>query len=391
MINYLKQEGQDFFHNKKNIVLYLIVGFLSLFFVIQVEPNFKIYETTNLKKIEANYLDKKHFLETVNLEGETHPDTLSAVESFRMVLPIEEKRYEALKKQDFKIYAKATAEWYEGGSILNPLYYTYGNDFAEFENFYGNRSMGPKMVQYAKQTSKLSLNQLNEETAWQVVSRLMHRILPVLFSLLAILFSVDMISKDRQHKSLVNGYPLSVFKRLIAKLIITFIGLFLMIIPLSIGFIWIGLRRGFGLLSLPSSYSIFPIDAVSNLNSTFSSETIGLFLAKSLGLMGLSCLAIVLFTFLISFWLKQDFINLVVIVLITFSSLFYQRHGLGDIYALYYSPTSYLYSGDIVSGYQGFFWSTPYLTTNQGYLVVGVTVLLLILLLKLSTVKKRQL
>lgn len=50
MINYLKQEGQDFFHNKKNIVLYLIVGFLSLFFVIKVEPNFKIYETTNLKK-----------------------------------------------------------------------------------------------------------------------------------------------------------------------------------------------------------------------------------------------------------------------------------------------------------------------------------------------------
>ena len=47
MINYLKQEGQDFFHNKKNIVLYLIVGFLSLFFVIKVEPNFKIYETTN--------------------------------------------------------------------------------------------------------------------------------------------------------------------------------------------------------------------------------------------------------------------------------------------------------------------------------------------------------
>lgn len=391
MINYLKQEWHEFFHNKKNIALYLIVGFLSIFFVIKIEPNFKIYEATNFKKIESNYLDKKHFLETVNLEGETHPETLSAVESFSMVLPIEEKRYEALKKQDLKTYAKETAEWYDVGRVVNPLYYTYGNDFAEFENFYGHLSMVPKMEQYAKQKGKLSLNQLNEETAWQVVARLMHRIFPLLFSLLAILFSVDMISKDRKHKSLVNGYPVSMFRRLLAKLAITFVGLFLMVIPLSIGFVWVGLRRGFGSLRLPSSVSVYPIDAVSNLNSTFSSETIGLFLAKSLGLMLLSCLVIVLLTFLISYWLKQDFINLVLIVLITFSSLFYQRHGLGDIYALYYSPTSYLYSGDIVSGYQGFFWSTPYLTANQGYLIVGITVVFLMLLLKLSTMKKRQL
>ncbi|MGX6971183.1 hypothetical protein [Vagococcus bubulae] len=390
MSEYIKQEYDDFFHNKKNIVLYLLVGLLTLFFVIQLEPSYKIHEATNFKNLESSYLDKKQFLETVNLDGDTHPRVLEAVAAFNIMLPTEKKRYESLKSNHLAEYAASSAIWYGFGTSYNPSYYTYGNDFAKFENTYGSSSMIPKMTEYAKRGNSLSMNELNERTAWQQVERLMKRIVPMLFSLLAILFSIDLLSKDRKHSSLIDGYPISLFRRMMIKLIVTMSGLFLVIIPLGIGFIIVGLRRGFGSIHLPSSYSVFPVEAISNLESTFHSQTIGLFLVKSSLLLLLLVFLIMLVSLLISYWSKNDFLNLVMISCITFSSLLYQRHGLGDIYAIQYSPMSYLFTGDVVSGYQGFFWSTPFLTYNQGLMVVGISIGVFIVITKLSTIKKRQ-
>lgn len=390
MSEYIKQEYSDFFHNKKNIVLYLIVTLLSLFFVIQLEPNYKINEATNLKKVESSYLDKKHFLETVNLEGDTHSRVLEAVEAFNMVLPTEKERYESLKSNHLAKYAESSALWYGFGTSYNPSYYTYGNDFAKFENIYGSSSMIPKMTEYTKRGDSLSMNELNERTAWQLVERLMKRIFPIVFSLLAILFSIDLLSKDRKHSSLINSYPISIFRRMVVKFIVTVSGLFLVLIPLGIGFVIVGIRRGFGSISLPSSYSVFPVEAMSNLESTFYSQTIGIFLVNSILLLLLLIFLIILVSLLISYWSKNDLLNLVIISVITFSSLLYQRHGLGDVYALHYLPMSYLFSGDIVSGYQGFFWSTPFLTYTQGIVVISVTIVLCIIITKLSTIKKRQ-
>ena len=82
MWTYFKFECRSFFTNRKNLAVYLLLLFLSLFYWLQIESNFQSLERVQSKELKASVETKSEFLRTVNREGDVHPLTQSAIDTF---------------------------------------------------------------------------------------------------------------------------------------------------------------------------------------------------------------------------------------------------------------------------------------------------------------------
>lgn len=390
MSAYMRHEYVLFLKNKKNMFVYLCLGFFSLFCWLQIDREYTIIEQTSYKEIEARFDYREHFLATVNLEGEVHPDVLGAVSYFEYSNPLDKKRLDALEKEDYRNYAKSTAEWYRSVPVERPEYFLKGNLFAKSNQYFNQRAMAEKMNKYSDTTDSLSLSILNEETAWQALVRGMSWLIPLTFLIATVLFSVDLFEMDWKKKTLVDGYPIHSFHRVMTKVLVAFTGSILSIIPLSVGLIGIGVTRGFGSPSLPVERTRYPEHIISNLEILFGTETIGKHIGKSMLLLMMLMILVVLLSVCLNILLHQEYISLLFMVGLLFVDRLYQRNGYGDIHTISYYPTSYLRVGDVVTGYQGYFWSTGDTTWLEGMWVTGIYCLVALCIIWLISKHKQK-
>lgn len=391
MRQYLRQELTLFFKNKKNIFIYVCLLFLSLFYWIQVGKEHVIIEQTSYQEIESRLDYRENFLETVNLGGTVHSDVLQAVDFFKIANPIDEKRLDALNRENYQDYALATKEWFEVSPQPRPEYFLKGSQFASLDQFFNQQAMVVKMSDYAQGYLPLSLSIMNEETAWQSLVRAMAWLLPLVLLLVAIVFSVDLFSLDRKKKTLVDSYPITHFQKIIGKALVAFLGTILALLPLSIGFVGIGLTSGFGSPHLPVEITLYPTNAISNLYLVFSTEPIWVYICQSLLLIVLLVWCAILLSILFNLLFTKEYVVLVLMISLLFVDRLYQRNGYGDIHNISQYPTSYIRVGEVVTGYQGYFWSAANVTWLKGILVISIYCLLITgLLWIIPHMKKRR-
>lgn len=383
MWTYFKWECREFFTNHKNIAIYLLLLFFSLFYWLQIERNYEIVETVSKENLQASLDTNVDFLETVNLEGETHPSTLQAVAIVEPLVENEKAQLKALAKKDYKELLKHRSQWYFLGSSFNPLYYKDGNIYAGDEAYYTRFNLSLKLQDYAENKETVTLEEINEKTAIDSLIRAQNYLLPIILMVLALVFSMDIIAKDRKHKSLLKGIPLSETKKLLIKFLVSAIGVVVAIFPLSIGFIGIGLQNGFGDISMPVPISYFPNNMPLMNELSFETITYPQFLAQWVTIISLLIACLICINLLAGIWVKNSYFLLLLTLGIPFIDLFYNRFGYGDINKITYLPTSYVRVGDVLTGHRSFFWADVNLNFISGVMTVGSCLIILVIILAL--------
>ena len=122
---YFKFELIQFIFNKKNIAIYVILLFFACFYALKIAPSYDPTEKVDRDEIEARFLTREEFLNTVVLDENTYPLTWFAASIYPEWNEYDKQRLDALEKNDFKKYAEATAKWY---SYSDELIFRNGKD-----------------------------------------------------------------------------------------------------------------------------------------------------------------------------------------------------------------------------------------------------------------------
>lgn len=373
---YFKFEFFQFISNKKNIAIYVILLFFSCYYALKMAPAYNPIEKVDVSEMEARYLTREEFLNNVVIDDGTHYLTRFAATIFPEWNEYDKERLDAIKQHNLEKYAEATFKWYGysdhvifnwGGDFLfyNPGYYTYGNSFARMDGHYAYLYSESRFKGYAEGKSDLSVNVFEERTALQTLQRLLHAYLPLIFIVSCILLTVDIVLKDRRNPTLLQGLPLSDWRKLIVKGGISFLGSIVTIIPLSVGLIIIGGRNGFGNFNLP-----VPIYNASE--KLFSNITMGQYLLQNMLFIVFWFLFVISLLLLVSVTLRNEFTNLLVGCVFIIAEYFYYVRGIGVFRDVHWYPTSYVQVGQIISGYRNYLYVSDALTSGSGLFVMGL-------------------
>ncbi|QCR31223.1 ABC transporter permease [Lysinibacillus sp. SGAir0095] len=381
---YFKFEFIQFLFNKKNIAIYVILLFFACFYALKIAPSYDPIEKVDRDEIEARFLTREDFLNNVVIDENTYPLTQFAAAIFPEWNEYDQQRLDALDDNDMKKYAEATYKWYEYSDFMifrngkgflyyNSRYYTAGNLYATEDGHYAYMYSASRFKGYADGSSDLSINVFEERTALQTLQRLLHGYLPLILLIGCILFTADIVLKDKRNPTLIKGFPISIWSRLLVKGGVALIGSILTVIPLSVGFFLIAIQNGLGDFNLP--VPIFSYEA-----KAFTSIAMGEYLFQNALLILFWFVLLISLLLLVSVLVRNEFANLVVGCVVVFAEFYYYVRGLGFVKDIQWYPSSYVQVGQIIAGYREYLNNSVALTLANGLLVMSLCTVICLLI-----------
>lgn len=398
MWGYLKFEFRQFFKNKKNLAIYFLLAFAAIFYAFKVAPVYDPIEKVDYEEIEARYLTRQEFIDS--MEGrdlrEVHPVSVDAYYMFNEVNPMDRARLDALDANDLQKYAEVTSEWYLLTNYMtyynenlsyNARYYVLDQQFANTEGFYNYLEQYARYGAYAKADYELSTEVFEQRTALQTFERLLKGPLPFILIICALLLSIDMVTKDRRHPSILKGFPIADWKKLLVKMFVSLIGSLALFVPLLVGFIVTGIQSGFGNFQLPSP--VYVSHLIWSQDGSFEMMTLGAFLTQSLALLFAWFIVVINAVLLCSVLFRLEMVNFAVGLLLIFGEKFYLSRGVGYFWAIEKYPTSYIEVGKITSKYQNFYFASEKLDYRLGLQLLAILAIVILIMTLLISLNKR--
>ncbi|REB06116.1 hypothetical protein DVB69_14390 [Sporosarcina sp. BI001-red] len=234
---------------------------------------------------------------------------------------------------------------------------------------------------------------LFEKTAFQSLQTFLHTYGFYFFLFCAVYFSCDILSRDRSHRTVLQGLPLSWYRQLNLKTLAAFsYTLLVLVTVLLAGFFVISSQFGFGYGNLH-----VPIMTAQN---TFTIEDYGVismmkFVSLSLAALPLLVLVIIRINVILSLLLKNEWLVLMLGTLVIFSERLYDPRTTREILGIdiSYFPQTYFDFGKIVTGEKNFLLNTETITLAKGVVVllVAAAIIEAVLFVLSRVVTKRRL
>ena len=393
MWSYFKFEFKQFFTNKKNVAIYFLLAFATFFYVFKIAPTYNPIESVDYDEIEARYLTRQEFLD--HMEGQdlhnVHPSVIYAIEIFKEINPIDKGRLDALDEGNFKKYADLTSDWYYFTNSItyrnevfsyNSKYFIKNNKYAEDDAFYAYLEQAVRYDSYSKADYELSLEIFEQRTALQTFERLLKSVLPIILIVCVLLLSIDIVKKDQRHPSILKGFPISDWKKLLVKMFVALLGSVVLFVPLIVGIFIIGLQSGFGNFNLPSPVYAAHLDW--RVDGKFEMMTLGTFLGKSFILLFTWFIVMINVVLLCSIIFRSEMVNFAVGLFLIFGENFYSSRYVGYFWDVQNYPTSYIQVGQIISKRRNFYYMNNQLDFTLGLQLLlglaGVVIFLMILI-----------
>lgn len=212
---------------------------------LKLAPAYDPIEKVDYDEIEARYLTRAEFLDSMfgKSLNDYHESVRYAVSMYNFLNPYDEKRLQALDEGDLRKYVAATRDWYFYTSMntyrgeflsFNPRYYMGDRQFAEDEAYYGSLEQFQRYYTYKHVWYDLTFGILEQRTALQTLERLLKGPLPYIFFIATLLLTIDIVTKDRRHPSILKGFPIADWKRLFVKVCVGLIGSVFLWIPIIV-------------------------------------------------------------------------------------------------------------------------------------------------------------
>ncbi|MCM3759129.1 hypothetical protein M3197_16965 [Sporosarcina aquimarina] len=211
---------------------------------------------------------------------------------------------------------------------------------------------------------------LFEKTGIQSLQTFLHTYGFYFFLFCAVYFSSDILSRDRTHRTVLQGLPMSWYRQLNLKTLAVFsYTLLILITVLLTGFFVLSSQFGFGNFNLH-----VPIMTAQN---TFSIEEYGVismvkFIGLSLAALPLLVFLLIRINVILSLLLKNEWLVLLFGTFVIFSERLYDARTTRDILGIdiSYFPQTYFDFGKIVTGEKNFLLNTETITLAKGVIVL---------------------
>ncbi|WP_039042604.1 hypothetical protein [Sporosarcina sp. ZBG7A] len=234
---------------------------------------------------------------------------------------------------------------------------------------------------------------LFEKTGIQSLQTFLHTYGFYFFLFCAVYFSSDILSRDRTHRTVLQGLPMSWYRQLNLKTLAAFsYTLLVLITVLLTGFFVLSSQFGFGYFNLH-----VPIMTAQN---TFSIEEYGVismvkFIGLSLAALPLLLFLLIRINVILSLLLKNEWLVLLLGTFVIFSERLYDTRTTRDILGIdiSYFPQTYFDFGKIVTGEKNFLLNTETITLAKGIIVLLITAAIIeaVLFVLSRVVTKRRL
>ncbi|MGG0642425.1 hypothetical protein ABE021_00585 [Sporosarcina gallistercoris] len=234
---------------------------------------------------------------------------------------------------------------------------------------------------------------LFEKTGFQSLQTFLHTYGFFFFLFCAVYFSSDILSRDRSHRTVLQGLPLSWYRQLNLKSLAAFTYTLLVLVTVLLtGFLVLSAQFGFG-------YSNLHVP-IMTAQSTFSADDYDVIsLGKFVGI-SLSALPLLLFLFIrlnviFSLLMKNEWLVLLSSTLVIFSERLFDARTTREILGIdiSYFPQTYFDFGKIVTGEKNFLLNTETISLAKGVVVLLVTAAIIeaVLFVLSRIVNKRRL
>ena len=380
-------EWKLFTNNIKNQVLFGLFIFLALFATFVIEPNHEPWRAIDQGSYEVEIEDAEYFIEKKdpNTNQRMFAMFMNMIDvNGRLIEAVETKDWHTVMMEEQNHYYNFVMGRYgDGGSYRDPYFYDYDEYtyISELQQSYALGYTGERYIDYQASDVELSQSIIEERTVIQTILRYMQEALPAILIILAILFAVDIVPKDKRHPSIVHNVPVSPYKNSWAKSGVVlaaytgtlFIGFLIFAVPVA-------LRHGFGPLNLPIpvygwSYSLGHIWVNSTIGTMFFQAIILLYLIALIFIRGITW---------INLFIKNTFINLLTIPLVFISNLWHTP-GKAYVYTRYnYIPATYFKIGQALTGQLNFLYLSDLISFGTGLLSLGVTLIVIEVLILIS-------
>lgn len=233
----------------------------------------------------------------------------------------------------------------------------------------------------------ITYEMIEQKTALQTIINFILGTSAAIVLFCAIYFSSDMISKDRQHRTLLQGMPIGWYRLINIKSFVAFLYTFLILFGLlAVAILIITIQNGFGSfqLSVPITIpSTQPADHFGYRFSEFDTISIAKFLLMALGIIPLLIYLFIRINALLSLLFKNAWIVLMISTILLFSERIYYSRTLTELFGIEISnlPQTYFDFGRIISGEKYYLVHLESITYQKGILVLFITILIIEIML----------
>src|SRR5699024_9390970 len=210
-----QQEWKIFTKNIKNIAIFFIMITGAIYYATVIVPSYVHPESIDERAIEREIEEMYIKIDSI---GENFIRSIPLKPTYQEIIEVDRARLKALEEEDYRTYTKETMEWFNL-SYVKPTrrYYDFEDLFPEQTTMYKLGNESRRYQGYIEKQLKITPSLLHEQTALQTFKRAMEGMLPIVFLVMVIFYSNDILTNDRKHPSLVESYPVPLNRKLWAK------------------------------------------------------------------------------------------------------------------------------------------------------------------------------
>lgn len=232
---------------------------------------------------------------------------------------------------------------------------------------------------YLDEKLPITYKLLEQKTALQTIQNFLmsSAVLGILFS--AIYFSCDMLTKDRQNKTILQGLPISWYRFINVKSFVAFIYTIVVLFCLFLlSMLVFSIQNGVGYFNIhvpirfPDQSGVFGL-------SNYDTISIAKFLLLALGFLPVLVYLFVRLSAIFSLLFKNTWLVLMACSVVLFMEKIYYSRSLRELFGIEVSnfPQTYFEFGKIVTGEKNYLLNLETVTYGKGFLVLLITVLVL--------------
>lgn len=374
--------------NKKNVLFIIALVSLILSYCFLVLPAKETPDSFDPEAMKTEIKNLEAVSEGMIARGGTGTGGYTGVAAYAnnvYAQKVQSRMIKAFEDDNLNRFIQLRMKGFDyDGQSVNRDWRLYAN--APYSYLDQSREVSLKNLRYEgylNENIKVTYKMIEQKTALQTVVNFLLGTTAFMVLFCAIYFSSDMLSKDRQHRTILQGLPIGWYRLINVKSMVAFFYTMLILFGLLLlTVIIIGIQNGFGSfkLSVPITIpSTQPDDYFGYRFSEYDTISIAKFLLLAIGIIPILIYLFIRLNAILSLIFKNSWIVLMVSSLLLFSERIYYSRTLTELFGIEISnmPQTYFDFGRIISGEKYYLVTLESITYEKGIIVLLSTVLVL--------------
>ncbi|MFJ7936497.1 hypothetical protein [Sporosarcina sp. NPDC096371] len=380
--SFMKHEFIIMSKSKKNIIFIIFLTALLFSYCFFILPNEQTSESFDPQKLSYELEELSVEQKKREEDGYTGINVMTGVPVYAMnkyYYKLHSNLITAFEDQDFTRFVLLRTHYLEGnmGSIIgNPTLFPE-SPFPGKDRKHLYQQTLLRYQGYLDKDLPISYALIEQKTALQTLQKFLLSSASYLIIFCAVYFSSDIVVRDRQNRTILQGLPLSWYRVLNIKTIVAFLYTIIVLsVLLIVGMFTVSLQSGFGFFNIQMPIMIARTGTSFN---DYDSITIFQFIVKAMIFIPILVYLFTRLSVLLSLLFKNEWLVLLVSTIVLFSERLYYSRTLREIFGIEvsYFPQTYFEFGKVVSGDKNFLVNLDTITYVKGIIVLMITIVII--------------